>query len=257
MEEIASLWNYEELQAIDELKQRLLCTNLELEQLKVETCEETRKSNEYVKQLIHLVKIAFRERDEARDQLQKLMMNNVNYPIITANSCITESNSFSETFNNNNNNNNHHSHGSSPAAAESTFLKVGSSPELSNLDYNAAMAAAAADVKIESLVKGKPLPEKGKFLQAVLEAPPLLQTLVVAAPLPRWRNPPQLKSFHIPPVSIRGGESEISHPHPYFEMSTNTMLNNVGNFPSATLLGSQMMISAGNYGHPGKRQRFM
>nr|GMD61356.1 uncharacterized protein LOC109193181 [Ipomoea batatas] len=181
MEEIASLWNYEELQARDELKQRLLYTSLELEQLRIEACEETRKSSEYVKQLIHLVKIACRERDEARDQLQKLMFMN-----------------------------------------------------------------------------GKPLPEKGKFLQAVLEAPPLLQTLIVAAPLPRWRNPPQLKPFHIPPVSIRAvNEAEISGP--YFEMSSNTMLNNnnVGNFPSATLLGSQMMISAGNYGHPGKRQRFL
>nr|GMD64471.1 Centromere protein like [Ipomoea batatas] len=257
MEEIASLWNYEELQAMDELKQRLLYTSLELEQLRIEACEETRKSSEYVKQLIHLVKIACRERDEARDQLQKLMFMNVNYSITANNSCnnnITESNSFSETLNN------HHSHGSSPPApAPESFLKVGPSTELLNADYN---------VKIESLVKGKPLPEKGRFLQAVLEAPPLLQTLIVAAPLPRWRNPPQLKPFHIPPVSIRAAnEAEISvqgisvtsHPHPYFEMSSNTMLNNnnVGNFPSATLLGSQMMISAGNYGHPGKRQRFL
>lgn len=254
---------------MDELKQRFLYTSLELEQLKVEASEETRKNNEYMKQLIQLVKITCNERDEAIDQLQKVM-NSVN-----ANSCITESNSFSETFN-------HHSHGSSPAES---FLNMGSSPELFNVeavDYTAMAVANQvlvqnrakvdhATLKIESLVKGKPLPQKGKFLQAVLDAAPLLQTLIVAAPLPRWRNPPQLNPFHIPPVSIKGSRAEIAaqgisaNSHPYFNLSSgttqmpsNTMLN-VGNFPSATCLGSQMMISAGShsYGHPGKRQRFL
>ncbi|GFP79702.1 hypothetical protein PHJA_000113700, partial [Phtheirospermum japonicum] len=35
-----------------------------------------------------------------------------------------------------------------------------------------------------------PLPEKGKLLQAVIKAGPLLQTLLIAGgPLPQWRHP--------------------------------------------------------------------
>ncbi|KAL6545387.1 hypothetical protein OROGR_009261 [Orobanche gracilis] len=49
----------------------------------------------------------------------------------------------------------------------------------------------------------KPLPEHGKFLQAVMEAGPLLQTLLLSGPLPRWQHPPpQLSSMDIPPVTI-------------------------------------------------------
>ncbi|KAK9153871.1 hypothetical protein Sjap_001351 [Stephania japonica] len=53
------------------------------------------------------------------------------------------------------------------------------------------------------LATEKPLPEKGKFLQAVMKAGPLLQTLLLAGPLPQWRHPPpQLDSIEIPPVVI-------------------------------------------------------
>ncbi|XP_073304670.1 uncharacterized protein [Primulina huaijiensis] len=49
----------------------------------------------------------------------------------------------------------------------------------------------------------KPLPQNGKFLQAVMKAGPLLQTLLIAGPLPRWQYPPPpLNSTDIPPVSI-------------------------------------------------------
>lgn len=51
------------------------------------------------------------------------------------------------------------------------------------------------------LVSEKPLPEKGKLLQAVIEAGPLLQNFLLAGPLPRWQHPPpQLNSIEIPPV---------------------------------------------------------
>lgn len=50
----------------------------------------------------------------------------------------------------------------------------------------------------------KPLPEHGKFLQAVMEAGPLLQTLLLAGPLPQWQHPPpQLNSVDIPPVTTK------------------------------------------------------
>ncbi|GMH12314.1 hypothetical protein Nepgr_014155 [Nepenthes gracilis] len=53
-----------------------------------------------------------------------------------------------------------------------------------------------------NLAKGRPLPKKGKLVQAVMEAGPLLQTLMVAGPLPQWRNPPPLRTFQIPPFSV-------------------------------------------------------
>ncbi|KAL3530695.1 hypothetical protein ACH5RR_010017 [Cinchona calisaya] len=233
-------------QSIDDLKQKLLCTSLELEQLKMETNDEMRKNKEYVKQLIQLLKMACQERDEARDQLQKMMLSKAIMPSTNstelffsglpqlqpdspllkpttkANSSITESNSFSETYN-------YHSHGSSPG--ESLFDAV-SSPELSNINMGDSGSIAFvnqplvqannmvipsgipkvvdhASLVIDNLVKGKNLPQKGKFLKAVLDSGPLLQNLLVAGPLPRWRNPPQLQTFHIPPVSIKGCDVDM------------------------------------------------
>ncbi|CAK9313402.1 unnamed protein product [Citrullus colocynthis] len=56
----------------------------------------------------------------------------------------------------------------------------------------------------------KPLPQKGKLLQAVIEAGPLLQNLLLAGPLPHWQHPPPLvDSGDIPPVII---SPRPSHP---------------------------------------------
>lgn len=223
-------------QSTDELKQKLFYTSLELESLRTEATEEMRKNKESVKQLFHLLKVAYQERDEARDQLQKILTKIMppsstqrdqflvpphlpvpESPLLKptkANSSITESNSLSDAYN----------HSSSPV--DSLFDPV-SSPEFSNFnienhgnmsfvtsqqpfvqDYNNGTVLSnlipspkfdQASMVIDNMVKGKVLPQKGKLLQAVLEAGPLLQTLLVAGPLPRWRNPPPLQSFHIPP----------------------------------------------------------
>ncbi|KAK6144564.1 hypothetical protein DH2020_021384 [Rehmannia glutinosa] len=186
-------------------------------ELKAEANEEMQKNKEYIKQLIHLLKFAIQERDEARNQLNKLLNKPKTeyFPAIPqfqtdtnflkpgkANSSITESNSLSETHNYG------QSHNSSPV--ESLFDAV-SSPEFSNINFvvnqqQPLIVAPKIDREsliIDSLVKGRVLPQKGKFLQAVLETGPLLQTLLVAGPLPRWRNPPQMQPFQIPPVSIK------------------------------------------------------
>ena len=47
-----------------------------------------------------------------------------------------------------------------------------------------------------SMVVG-PLPEKGKLLQAIMDAGPLLQTLIVAGMLPEWSRPPPLRVLDI------------------------------------------------------------
>ncbi|GAB2256923.1 hypothetical protein Droror1_Dr00022982 [Drosera rotundifolia] len=54
-----------------------------------------------------------------------------------------------------------------------------------------------------NLANKRPLPEKGKLLKAVMEAGPLLQTLLLAGQLPKWQHPPpRLDSIEIPPVRI-------------------------------------------------------
>ncbi|MCD7467899.1 hypothetical protein HAX54_005599 [Datura stramonium] len=234
MEEIDSLWGYQE--TMDETRQKLLYTSLELERMTMESSEEKRKNN----QLIQLIKIAYQERDEARDNLHKLL-NKINQYQIHIDSPLAvakapkansiESNSLSETYN-------YNSHNSSSSLVEESFLDVVSSPDLSNniipvscgvvpqqqvpevvdraslvinslvkgktLPQQVPEVVDHASLVIDSLVKGKTLPQQGKLLQSVLEAGPLLQTLLVAGPLPRWRNPPQFKPLHIPPVSIKG-----------------------------------------------------
>ncbi|XP_009770963.1 uncharacterized protein [Nicotiana sylvestris] len=288
MDQMDSLWSYQE--TMEEMRQKVLYTSLELEKLKMEASEEKRKNNEYVKQLIQLIKMAYQERDEARDQLQKLV-NKINQADLLnppsqiqvdcslvkatkANSSTIESNSLTETYN-------YQSQNSSPVES---FLDAVTSPELSNInvaDSNAMpfvnqplvpvsytvvpqeMAKVDLDpasLVIESLVKGKTLPQQGKFLQAVLESGPLLQTLLVAGPLPRWRNPPQFQPLHIPPVSIKGCEAGIvtqnnaaNSSQPYFEMTcgSSQMLS--------PYLGYHRLVSAGencnSFVHLDKRQR--
>ncbi|KZV21773.1 hypothetical protein F511_02931 [Dorcoceras hygrometricum] len=60
----------------------------------------------------------------------------------------------------------------------------------------------------------KSLPPNGKFLQAVMEAGPLLHTLLLAGPLPRWQHPPpHLNSTDIPPVAISPTTTPTSAQH--------------------------------------------
>ncbi|XWS71736.1 hypothetical protein CRYUN_Cryun03dG0164100 [Craigia yunnanensis] len=248
MVELDSLWNYQE--NFDELKLKLQYTTIELESVKMEANEQTRKYREEVKNLINLLKLTYQERDEARDQLQKLLNKLMPssptelQPILPhpqsesplmiaakANSSITESNSLSDTYN-------HQSHGSSPV---DSFFDAVTSPDFSSInmadsgsmgfvnqpyvqEYNGCVSIGLvssvmtkidpATTVIDNLAKGKTLPQKGKLLQAVMEAGPLLQTLLVAGPLPRWRNPPPLQTIKIPPVSIKGCDSKSANQKP-------------------------------------------
>ncbi|XP_021716224.1 uncharacterized protein LOC110684121 [Chenopodium quinoa] len=242
MEDIDSFWSFPE--SVVELKQKLEYKTYELEMTKNETNEEIRKSNEQIKKLLQLLQTAYKERDEAKFQLQKVQQimafnkpnnnNNAidhfipttnssaflappfspdsplllaNFAVTKANSTITDSSSFSlETHTTNNHNNFSHPHSlvSSPAA---------SSPDSSNNVFSTppTLSPKPTPKKIDqesliiaNLAKGKALPPKGKLLQAVLESGPLLSTLMVAGSLPQWRNPPGVLTHHIPPVNLKG-----------------------------------------------------
>ncbi|CAD5197254.1 unnamed protein product [Musa acuminata subsp. malaccensis] len=189
-----SVWGIHE--SMEELKHKLLCTTSELEALRANAKEEIRKRAENIDQLIRLLQVIAHERDVARDQLQLLLSkisqpNTGEYsPTQTRGSCsVTESDSLSATPN-------HHSYGggggASPGSPELPSINMGV-PQQQKYDRASAI--------IDGLAMKRPLPRKGKLLQAVLEAGPLLQTVLLAGPLPQWRNPPPLQQFQVPPVA--------------------------------------------------------
>ncbi|CAN6471277.1 unnamed protein product [Victoria cruziana] len=242
-----SPWAYPE--SIEDLKQTLLYTTLELESTRVAAKEEMKKNEENMKQLLQALKATCQERDEIKGQLQALLDKLAQAPSNDAchslkvslqpetptgasrgNSGLSESDSLSDTYK-------HHSYVSSPT---DSFFESTSSPEFQNVNlaesgninsldqpflesyntsnssgvvsnmreaHHSAVQTASANGGLfppsDRLIKVKPLPEKGKLLQAVLEAGPLLQTLLIAGPLPRWRNPPPLQSLQIPTIPIR------------------------------------------------------
>ncbi|URD80514.1 hypothetical protein MUK42_05190, partial [Musa troglodytarum] len=169
-----SVWGFHE--SMEELKHKLLCATSELEALRANAKEEIRKRAENIDQLIRLLQVIAHERDVARDQLQLLLSkisqpNTGEYsPTQTRGSCsVTESDSLSATPN-------HRSYacgGASPGSPELPSINMGV-PQQQNYDRASAV--------IDGLAMKRPLPRKGKLLQAVLEAGPLLQTVLLAGP---------------------------------------------------------------------------
>jgi hypothetical protein len=190
------------LQSPDQLRQKLIDTTVELE-----------KARNVRYELLNMLEIANKERDQAREQLQVLKKkfvssntkmfsdNNINNLVMfhstKANSIITESNT---------------------PLQMSSLVEAVSSPELSNVgvDSHNDMCFFKASVNnkcgqvndvgnavIDSLIRGKVLPQKGKLLDAVINAGPLIENLVLTGPLPNWNNPPPLNSIEIPPFDIK------------------------------------------------------
>ncbi|XP_019449096.1 PREDICTED: uncharacterized protein LOC109351876 [Lupinus angustifolius] len=215
MEDLEPVLNFP--QSEEELQEKLLNVTLELEAMKNVKDE-----------LFNLLMLAYGERDEARAELQKLMNkpmpsntthlqsifgsvqheNHFMFPAAKANSSITESNSLS--------------HGSPPV---DSFFETVSSPEFSNINItnnninnlsysnlnqhlvpgfsNISASHDAANAIIDSIAKVRPLPQKGKLLEAVMDAGPLLQNVLLAGPVPNWRNPPPLQHIKVPPLTIK------------------------------------------------------
>lgn len=65
--------------------------------------------------------------------------------------------------------------------------------------------SAAAAAQLELLAAKRPLPRRGRLVQAVMDAGPLLQNLLVAGPLPMWRNPPQAQALTNAMISAPSG----------------------------------------------------
>lgn len=166
---------------IDELRHSLLCTTLELEQTRIAVQEELKKRDDQVSHLKHLLNQAIKERDEANEKCDKLLLQKLFF----------------------------HHHHRPPLSGISTIdddptKGFDSQNAFSSSDCDESIVSVSSPVppppEIADWVSDKPLPEKGKLLQAVMKAGPLLQTLLLAGPLPQWRHPPPpLESFHLPP----------------------------------------------------------
>jgi hypothetical protein len=155
------------------------------------------------------------------------------------------------------------SHGSPPV---DSFFETVSSPEFSNTnmghlkyhqnqqnlvqvqDLNHLMGFTQKPVSvdrgtsvIDSLAKGRVLPQKGKLLQAVIEAGPLLQNILLAGPLPTWRNPPLLQDIKVPPFNIKdyanstnNAAAKIIEPVSFLKVSSVFQSSNTASSCSAT-----------------------
>ncbi|KAE9585721.1 hypothetical protein Lal_00010242 [Lupinus albus] len=242
--EVGSILGYEE--SFEELKQKLLAATIEVENMK-----------KVKRELLGLLEMAYKERNEAKDQLQKLMTNLMLIPSISnnfkkssfqvhattnkANSSITESNSLSHVsspidsspheFSNITNNNvvvdSHNFVG---------YLNNNNQPMLLHHGFNEKPCFDVANDVIDFLSKGKVLPQQGKLLDAVMDAGPLLQTLLLAGPIPTWKNPPPIQAIKVPPLKV---VKDFATPG----IELNAFSNTWNSFQKPTFVSSSSMLN--------------
>ena len=226
-----------QIQSVEELKQTLLYTTLELEQTRAAVQEELKKRDDQLLNLKDLLNKTIRERDDAQEKchrllLEKLLLQQQQQQQQTA--PLSGISSIEDDPRRGIDSNNGHS---SSDCEES----IVSSPVIDHLPQPHWPPPQAAPLSVTQsmieLTPDKPLPEKGKLLQAVMKAGPLLQTLLLAGPLPQWRHPPPpLESFEIPPVTIPSPPPpppqapQLLHQDPFVNTngSSNATTNNCG-----------------------------
>ncbi|KAK4785820.1 hypothetical protein SAY86_002509 [Trapa natans] len=212
MEDLGCLWASQDQMSVEEVKHLLLCTTLELETVRMVAGEEMMKYRQNIMHLLGLLKVAYQERDQARGQLHQLLnklaapqdssaLNELLFHRLQPDGCLMPAKANSTLTESTNN---------SLSPVDSIFDS--SSLVLENQRQNASVQeyvglGSLVDQKfdprmtmIDELAKGKALPQKGKLLEAIMEAGPLLHTLLMAGRLPQWRDPPPLQPISIPPM---------------------------------------------------------
>ncbi|KAM7263906.1 hypothetical protein ACFE04_001589 [Oxalis oulophora] len=169
-------------EGMQELSQSLLYTKLELDATILSAKDEITKREVELSHLKELLTKTIKERDEAKSQCQILMVDKI---------MLQQKLQFpgSTQFLN------------SPTSSTEDESKFRKSPALYNVPDQETKGIASP---WDNLAGSRPLPEKGRLLQAVKEAGPLLKTLLIGGgPLPQWQHPPpQLDTIEIPPVNI-------------------------------------------------------
>ncbi|KAI4368745.1 hypothetical protein MLD38_017265 [Melastoma candidum] len=194
---------------MEELRHSLLYATLELETTRAAAQEEIRRRDEQLLHLGLLLDKTIKEKEDAQEKSHKLTLENfllqqqhqqqqqlVPPPTVAATAPLSGASSVED--------------GPPPPPPppppgrnrEGTDRDANGFSSMSMSDSDESIVSSPHAAAFE-LVPEKPLPEKGKLLQAVMKAGPLLQTLLLAGPLPQWRHPPPpLEPFNIPPVGI-------------------------------------------------------
>ncbi|KAJ8439918.1 hypothetical protein Cgig2_003984 [Carnegiea gigantea] len=167
------------MQDVDDLKKQLESKTKELEAVKKAAIERTKQYNDNVKKLIRLLGRACKERDEAKDKLQKLLLqtNQALAPPLTAGTLSPQS----------------------PLITVDNTTAHGSPCSKNNHQADWAI--------IENLAKGRRRPQQGHLLTAVCEASQLLNSVAktgshsVLLPVPQ--TPPQVAdALQVPATPI-------------------------------------------------------
>ncbi|CAN4119413.1 unnamed protein product [Withania somnifera] len=188
---------------MDELKQTLLLATMELENTRLKAQEELKMREDEILQLKDLLNRTINERNEAQEKCQRMILEKLlleeqqqqqllvfqQTGPLSGVSCI-EDEPIINTFSSSDCDESIVS--SSPIIDSTTIQQLQQQPQPQH------------DKKQDlPILIDKPLPENGKFLQAVMKAGPLLQTLLLAGPLPQWRHPPPpMDSYEIPPPPV-------------------------------------------------------
>ncbi|XP_059314735.1 uncharacterized protein LOC132065376 isoform X1 [Lycium ferocissimum] len=181
--------------SMDELRQTLLLTTMELENTRLKAQEELKMRENEIIQLKDMLNRAINDKNEAQEKCQRLVLEKLllqqqhqfqqTGPLSGVSSIEDEPTikGLVESTNNNNNGN------FSSSDCDESIVSSPQEKEQQQQDF--------------PILIDKPLPENGKFLQAVMKAGPLLQTLLLAGPLPTWRHPPPpMDTYEIPPPPV-------------------------------------------------------
>ncbi|KAJ0793006.1 hypothetical protein HanOQP8_Chr01g0024781 [Helianthus annuus] len=158
--------------SMEELTESLLITTMELEATRHKAQEQLKQKDDQLLHLKHLLNTAVNEKLEAQNQYQMLIQH---HPTVS---------SIEDDLDHNT------TGGFSSSDCEESIV---SSPVTEPTQFSEHRFGFSI----------KALPEKGKFLEAVMKAGPLLQNLLLAGPLPHWRHPPPpLDAYRIPPPPV-------------------------------------------------------
>ncbi|KAK4358659.1 hypothetical protein RND71_020888 [Anisodus tanguticus] len=179
--------------SVDELSQTLLLTTMELENTRLKAQEELKMREDEILQLKDMLNRAINDKNEAQEKCQRLVLEKL----------LLQQHQFHQT-------------GKGPLSGVSSIedepiikgleSTTTNNTNFSSSDCDESIVSSPQDREQQQalpILIDKPLPENGKFLQAVMKAGPLLQTLLLAGPLPTWRHPPPpMDTYEIPPPPV-------------------------------------------------------
>ncbi|KAK4356437.1 hypothetical protein RND71_025408 [Anisodus tanguticus] len=176
--------------SMDELRQTLLLRTMELENTRLKAQEELKMREDEIIQLKDLLNMAINDKNEAQEKCQRLVLEKL---------LLQQQHQFQQTG---------PLSGVSSIEDEPIIKGLESTTNYNNANFSSSdcdesIVSSPQDKEQQQdlpILIDKPLPENGKFLQAVMKAGPLLQTLLLAGPLPTWRHPPPpMDTYEIPP----------------------------------------------------------